>query len=433
MHLIKVKYPTLSAFKESRFVEKEDPQYVPEVLPSHLGVEVPASPARSAIACSEFSLEFENHEDILIASSPPTTSMLSASAPSFYPLGPSRGVLSATSSLGYIRVRIITHATDGNVTLQFTVDGKPVGASTPPQPVKRSSSAASSWSAARTARRTSGTGTAFSGSVPGDNSFGAEAMFGRSPPFGSGRAITAARPVGQPWKSGRGNSRRGPGSRNDASSQELGTSLGASPSVATPIGMSPVAFSSMNSVRGGTRNGGRPGPRGGHPSSGEHISVWPSNWNHKGRDGQRKHGGKGGAGSNSSSWVLQSRWGGRENESNNPNHRRGSALANGSGINVSSERSSGSASCIVGGFSGADLVTGPKAVEIEGAEFERKSPNDESDASLMTDCSGYAHDEGGPIVSDSVREKRSGQVRCMFGSAAALVGITADFGNSFGS
>jgi hypothetical protein len=429
MHLIKVKYPTLSAFKVSRFVGGEDPDYVPEVLPSHLGVEVPASPAKSTMACSEFSLDFENHEDIMIASSPPTTSMLSASAPSFHPLGPLRWAQSGASgllpaaTLGYVRVHLTTHPTDGNVAVRFIVDGKPVGA-TPPQPVQRSSSGVSSWSAARAARRTSGTGSNLSGSVPRDNSYGPEAMFGRSPPFGSGRATTAARPVGQPWKSARGgNSRRGPLSRNDASSQELGTSLGASPTVTTPMGMSPVGFSTMSSLRGGMRGGARPVPRGGYTSSGEHISVWPSNWNHKRRDGQRKHGGKGPAGSNSSSWTAQSRWGGRENESDNPNHQRGSVLAHGSEITVSAEPSCSSASC-----------AGPAIVS--GGEFDRKSPspNDDSDVSQMTDCSGFVHDEGVPSGSDALKQKCCAQVRCtVAGSAAALGGVDVEVGDSFGS
>lgn len=445
MHLINVKYPQLSDFKDSRHVEKEDPNYVPEVLPSHLGVEVPCSPARSTMACSEFSFDFENHEDIMIASSPPSTSLLSASAPSFYPLGPSRwgqpggasGLL-PSASLGYVRVRLITRANaiGDTVTVRFTVDGKPIGIATAPQPVQRSSSGVSSWSAARAARRTSGTGSAFSaaGSVPRDNSYGPDTMFGRSPPFGSGsgRAITAARPVGQPWKAARGGNRRGPGSRTDACSQELGNSLGASPNgIPTPIGMSPVGFSTMSSLRGGMR-GGRPapGPRGAHPSSGEHISVWPSNWNHKGRDGQRKNAGKSGVGSASSSWTSPGpRWGGRENESDNPR----STLAHGGEIHVGAEHSCGSNSCAGGEgveFSGAEIVARAEPLEVVECDRKSPSPNDDSDVSQMTDCSGYAPDDGAPSGRNSLNQKCSAQVRCTVAGAGTLGG---DLGDSFGS
>ena len=170
--------------------------------------------------------------------------------------------------------------------------------------------------------------------------------------------------------------------------------------------------------------GGR-APKGAHPSSGDHISVWPSNWNHKGRDGQRRNG-KGGAGSASSSWTAQaSRWGGRENESDN--HPR-SVLSQASGVGSGADHANRDNCCggdAGGEFSGAAIVTGAEPLEV--VEFHRKSPSpNDSDVSQMTDCSGYAHDEVAPSGSNSLSQKCSAQVRCKVAGAAGLAEDLAD-------
>ena len=169
--------------------------------------------------------------------------------------------------------------------------------------------------------------------------------------------------------------------------------------------------------------GGRT-PRGAHPSSGDNISVWPSNWNHKGRDGQRRNS-KGGAGSASSSWTAPaSRWGGRENESDNFPR---SVLSQASGVGTGTDLANRGNCCAgdAGGeFSGAEIVTGAEPLEV--VEFDRKSPSpNDSDVSQMTDCSGCAPDEGAPSGCNSLSQKCSAQVRCTVAGSAALAGDLA--------